>query len=129
MSQDMLLWAAVRVSVFKDTMRQRVVKGLMTAALASPAMAAYAGDDLAGMGESVAEGATSLQKNVLVVAQFLGVVTVIAALLMAKSKKNNPQVTAGAIVGTALVGVCLIAIPEIIKRGQSQVGLAPVDIG
>lgn len=28
MSKDMLLWAAVRVTVFKDGMRQRMVKGL-----------------------------------------------------------------------------------------------------
>ncbi len=129
MSQDMLLWAAVRVSIFKDTMRQRVVKGLVAAVATSPVLAFAEGEDVAAMGDAVAEGLTSLQKNLLIGAQFLGVLFVVGGLVAAKNKKNNPQITAGGIVGTVLIGVCLIAIPEIIKRGQSQVGLAPVDIG
>jgi hypothetical protein len=76
MSKDMLLWAAVRVTVFKDGMRQRMVKGLTAAMAASPVLA-FAGDDIAGMGDAAAEGAKSLQKSALTVAQFVGVVFVI----------------------------------------------------
>lgn len=128
MSQDMLLWAAVRVTVFKDGMRQRVIKGLTTAVAASPALA-FAGDDLAGMAEAAAEGAKSSQKSLLIGAQFVGVLFVVGGLIAAKTKKDNPQVKTGHIIGSILFGVCLMVIPEIIKRSQTQLGLAPVDVG
>jgi zinc transporter ZupT len=128
MSQDMLLWAAVRVTVFKDGMRQRVIKGLTAAVAASPALA-FAGDDLAGMAEAAAEGAKSTQKSLLIGAQFVGVLFVVGGLIGAKTKKDNPQVKTGHIIGSILFGVCLMVIPEIIKRSQTQLGLAPVDVG
>ncbi|MBJ2292964.1 conjugal transfer protein TraR [Pseudomonas sp. MF5691] len=128
MSKDMLLWAAVRVTVFKDGMRQRMVKGLTAAMAASPVLA-FAGDDIAGMGDAAAEGAKSLQKSALTVAQFVGVIFVIGGLIAAKTKKDNPQIKTGHIIGSILFGVCLVVIPEIIKRSQTQVGLSPVDVG
>ncbi|RMV68438.1 TraR protein [Pseudomonas caricapapayae] len=128
MSKDVMLCAAVRLSVFKDGLRQRVLKGL-TAAMAANPVLAFAGADIAGMGNSAAVGAKSLQKNALVIAQFVGVVFVIGGLVAAKNKKDNPQIKTGHIVGSILFGVCLAVIPEIIKRSQAQVGLAPVDVG
>ena len=85
--------------------------------------------DIAGMGDSAAEGAKSMQKSALTIAQFVGVVFVIGGLIAAKTKKDNPQVKTSHIIGSILVGVCLIVIPEIIKRSQTQVGLSPVDVG
>lgn len=128
MSKDMLLWAAVRATVFKDGMRQRIVKGLAAAMAANPVLA-FASDDIAGMGDAAAEGAKSLQKSALTVAQFVGVLFVIGGLIAAKTKKDNPQVKTSHIIGSILFGVCLVVIPEIIKRSQAQVGLSPVDVG
>ena len=128
MSQDMLLWAAVRVSIFKERLRQRVLKGLAAVMAVNPVLA-FAGNDIAGMGDSAAEGAKSLQKSALTIAQFVGVVFVIGGLIAAKTKKDNPQVKTSHIIGSILFGVCLIVIPEIIKRSQTQVGLSPVDVG
>ncbi|QLG96642.1 conjugal transfer protein TraR (plasmid) [Pseudomonas yamanorum] len=128
MSQDMLLWTAVRVSIFKERLRQRVLKGLAAVMAVNPVLA-FAGDDIAGMGDSAAEGAKSMQKSALTIAQFVGVVFVIGGLIAAKTKKDNPQVKTGHIIGSILFGVCLIVIPEIIKRSQTQVGLSPVDVG
>lgn len=128
MSKDMLLWAAVRVTIFKEGVRQRMMKGLMVAVAANPVLA-FAGNDIAGMGDAAAEGAKSLQKSALTVAQFVGVLFVIGGLMAAKTKKDNPQIKTGHIIGSILFGVCLAVIPEIIKRSQAQVGLSPVDVG
>ncbi|MBT2375549.1 DUF6750 family protein [Pseudomonas fluorescens] len=128
MSKDRLLWAAVRVTIFKDGLRQRVMKGLLAVAAANPVLA-FAGDDFAGMGDSAAEGAKSLQKSALTGAQFVGVLAVIGGVIAAWNKKDNPHIKTGHIVGAILFGVCLVVIPQIIKRGQAQVGLSPVDVG
>ncbi|GFZ75026.1 conjugal transfer protein TraR [Pseudomonas amygdali pv. morsprunorum] len=128
MSKDVMLCAAVRLSVFKDGLRQRVLKGL-TAAMAANPVLAFAGADIAGMGDSAAVGATSLKKSALTIAQFAGVIFVIGGLVAAKNKKDNPQIKIGAIIASILFGVCLVVVPEIIKRSQAQVGLSPVDVG
>ncbi|RMM67213.1 hypothetical protein ALQ74_200086 [Pseudomonas savastanoi pv. glycinea] len=128
MSKDVMLCAAVRISVFKDGLRQRVLK-FLTAAMAANPVLAFAGADIAGMGDSAAVGATSLKKSTLTIAQFVGVIFVIGGLVAAKNKKDNPQIKIGAIVASILFGVCLVVVPEIIKRSQAQVGLAPVDVG
>ncbi|KPW63222.1 MULTISPECIES: DUF6750 family protein [Pseudomonas syringae group] len=128
MSKDVMLCAAVRLSVFKDGLRQRVLKGL-TAAMAANPVLAFAGADIAGMGSSAAVGATSLKKSALTIAQFAGVIFVIGGLIAAKNKKDNPQIKTGAIIASILFGVCLVVVPEIIKRSQAQVGLTPVDVG
>ncbi|WP_010218321.1 DUF6750 family protein [Pseudomonas amygdali] len=128
MSKDVMLCAAVRLSVFKDGLRQRVLKGL-TAAMAANPVLAFAGADIAGMGDSAAVGATSLKKSALTIAQFVGVIFVIGGLVAAKNKKDNPQIKIGAIIASILFGVCLVVVPEIIKRSQAQVGLSPVDVG
>ena len=127
MSKDMLLLAAVRVSIFKHEMRKKAVKGVMALTLINPIMASAA-TDIAEMGDSAAVGAKSLQKSALTIAQFAGVVFVIGGLIAAKNKKDNPQIKTGHIIGSFLFGVCLVVIPEIIKRSQSQVGLTPVDV-
>ncbi|KPB52345.1 MULTISPECIES: DUF6750 family protein [Pseudomonas syringae group genomosp. 2] len=128
MSKDVMLCAAVRLSVFKDGLRQRVLK-VLTAAMAANPVLAFAGADIAGMGDSAAVGATSLRKSALTIAQFAGVIFVIGGLVAAKNKKDNPQIKIGAIIASILFGVCLVVVPEIIKRSQAQVGLAPVDVG
>ncbi|WP_426154115.1 DUF6750 family protein [Pseudomonas sp. DC3000-4b1] len=129
MSKDVLLCAAVRLSVFKDGLRRRVMKGLMLAAAANPVLAFAAGDDLAAMGDSIAEGASATQKNWLTVAQFLGVIAVVGGFVAAKTKKDNPQVKVWHIAISIFVGACLIVVPELIKRTQAQAGLTPVDVG
>ncbi|MBW5416260.1 DUF6750 family protein [Pseudomonas sp. MAG002Y] len=128
MSKDILLCAAVRLSIFKDALRKRVMKGLMAAVAASPVMA-FAADDIAGMADSGATGAESMQKSALTIAQFIGVIFVIGGLIAAKQKKDNPQIKTSHVVMAILFGVCLVVVPEIIKRSQAQVGLSPVDVG
>lgn len=129
MSKDMLLWAAVRVTIFKEAMRQRMMKGVMAVVAANPVLAFADGDDIAGMGNAAAEGAKSFQKSLLTVAQFVGVFAVVGGLVAAWNKKDNPHIKTGHIVAAILFGVCLVVIPQIIKRGQAQVGLSPVDVG
>lgn len=129
MAKDMLLGVCVRVYQVKDAVRQKMIKGLVGMTAVIPCAAFAAGDDIAGMLDSAAEGSTSGTKSALKIAQFVGVLFVIGGLIMAKTKKDNPQVKTSHIIGSILFGVCLVVVPEIIKRSQAQVGLTPVSVG
>jgi hypothetical protein len=127
MSKHMLLSACVRATLLKEKVRDRLAKGLVAIAAASPVVASA--DDIAGMLSSAATGSSSATKSVLTIAQFVGVVFVCGGVIAAKTKKDNPQIKVSHIVGAIVFGVCLIAIPELIKRSQTQVGLTPINVG
>lgn len=129
MFKDMLLGVSVRATIIKSDVRERCIKGIAALAASSPVFALAAGDDLAGMGTAVADGADSFKKDALRIAQLVGVLFVIGAFIAAKTKKDNPQIKVSHIIGAGAFGVCLIAVPEMIKRSQSQLGLAPVNVG
>ncbi len=127
MPKDMLLQACVHATLFKEQLRQKFIKGVSVALVSSP-LTASAGD-LADMGKAAADGAKSGMGSVLTIAQFAGVCFVVGGLIAAKTKKDNPQIKTSHIMGSILFGVCLIVVPEIIKRAQTQVGLTPVNVG
>jgi hypothetical protein len=129
MPNNMLLSACVRATLFKQNIAQRVIKGVAAMAAASPVFAYADGSDLAGMVTSGATGAKTVSKGALDFAQMLGVIFVIGALIAAKTKKDNPQIKVSHIAGSLIFGACLIAVPEIIKRSQAQVGLTPISVG
>ncbi|MCU7063495.1 conjugal transfer protein TraR [Serratia ureilytica] len=128
MPNDMMLNLSVRVYFLKTWLRQRLSAFLSGAAAALP-VAAFADGDIADMANRAAEGAKSGIKSSLTIAQFAGVFFVIGGLIAAKNKKDNPQVKTWHILASILFGVCLIVVPEIIKRAQTQVGLTPVNVG
>ncbi|MDY7563409.1 MULTISPECIES: DUF6750 family protein [unclassified Pseudomonas] len=128
MLKDMQLWVCVRVTLFKEQLSHRFINWLAVVLASSP-VAAFADGDIAAMGTAVANGATSGMKSALLVAQFAGVIFVIGGLIAAKTKKDNPQVKTSHIIGSIAFGACLIAVPEMIKRAQTQVGLSPVTVG
>lgn len=128
MPNTMLLSACVRVTLLKEKLTSRLAKGLTVMAAASP-VTAFAGVDIAGMANAAAVGSKSGLKSALTIAQFVGVVFVIGGLVAAKTKKDNPQVKVSHIVGAIAFGVMLIAVPELIKRSQAQIGLAPITVG
>ncbi|WP_117144121.1 DUF6750 family protein [Pseudomonas coronafaciens] len=129
MSRHMLLSVCVRATLLQDKARQRFIKGLTAFIAASPALAFAGGEDLAGMVTSTATGGVTVTKGALSLAQMGGVVVVIGALAAAKAKKDNPQIKVSHIATSLVIGACLIAVPEIIKRSQAQVGLAPISVG
>ena len=53
----------------------------------------------------------------------------VPGLIAMKSRKDNPQIKISHIAGAIVVGACLATIPELMKRSQSQIGLAPVSVG
>jgi len=129
MSRHMLLSVCVRATLLKDKLTQHFAKGLVTVAAASPVFSYADGSDLAGMVTSTATGGMTITKGALSLAQMVGVIFVIGALIAAKNKNDNPQIKVSHIAGALIFGVCLIAVPEIIKRSQSQVGLTPINVG
>lgn len=129
MSNNMLLSVCVRATLFKDNVRSRFIKGLTAIASASPVLAHADGSDIAGMVTSAATGGVTITKGALQLAQLAGVLFVIGGLIAAKNRKDNPQIKVSHIAGAIIFGVCLIAVPEIIKRSQSQVGLTPINVG
>lgn len=120
--------AFARALMLSDSLRRITLRGLCAyAALISPL--AMADGDLASMANSISEGATSGTKSVLNIAQFVGVVGIIGSLVALKSMKSNPQVRPWHVGLGFVVSLLLIAIPEIIKRGQTQMGMTPVSVG
>ncbi|WP_413484650.1 DUF6750 family protein [Morganella psychrotolerans] len=111
-----------------ETIQKYIRKGLIGLCGLLPA-GAMADGDFASMASSAAEGAKSGTKSLLFIAQFIGVVFVIGALIAMKNKKDNPQIKSSHILVALLMGACLCVVPEIIKRSQAQVGLTPVSIG
>ncbi|MBA6068062.1 DUF6750 family protein [Pseudomonas mosselii] len=128
MPKDMLLSVCVRASLVKDQLRKQCIKGLGVLVASSPVVA-FADGDIAAMIESTATGADSGTKSMLKIAQFIGVLFVIGALVAAKTKKDNPQIKTSHIIGGGAIGVILLVVPELIKRGQTQMGLTPVSVG
>lgn len=129
MSRHMLLSVCMRATLLKETVCQRFIKGLTALAATSPIFAYADGSDLAGMSTSLATGGETFSKNALSLAQAVGVVFVIGAFIAAKTKKDNPQIKVSHIASALIFGVCLIAVPEMIKRSQAQIGLTPINVG
>jgi hypothetical protein len=125
----MLLSVCVRATLFKDNLTHHFAKGLVAIAAASPVLAHADGSDLAGMVTSFAVGGVTVTKGALQLAQTAGVVFVMGGLIAAKNKKDNPQIKVSHIATSVIIGACLIAVPEIIKRSQSQAGLTPINVG
>lgn len=128
MPNDMMLKLSVHAYFIKTWLRQRFM-AFLSGAIAVLPVTALADGDIADMGVRAAEGAKSGIKSALVIAQLAGAVFVIGGLIAAKNKKDNPQIKVSHIIGSILFGVCLIVVPEIIKRAQTQVGLSPVNVG
>lgn len=120
--------ALVRALTLSESMRRLTLRGLMAyLALVSPA--ALADGDLASMMNAASEGAASGTKSILTIAQFVGVCGVFGSLIGFKSMKNNPQIKPAYVGLGFVISLLLIAIPEIIKRGQTQLGMTPVAVG
>jgi len=120
--------AFARALILSETLRRLTLRGLM-AWLAFISPMAMADGDLADMANAVSVGASSGTKSALNIATFIGVVGVIGSIIALKSMKNNPQVKPW-MVGLGFVGsLLLIAVPEMIKRGQTQMNMTPVSVG
>lgn len=120
--------AFARVFVLSENMRRLILRALCAwIALISPV--AMAAGDLADMLDSVSSGAESGTKSVLVIAQFAGVCGVIGSIFALKAMKNNPQIRPWMVGLTFFGSLVLIAVPEIIKRGQTQMNMTPVSVG
>lgn len=119
--------AFARALMLSENLRQLTLRGVFAwASLISPV--AMADGDMADMGKSVAEGAKSLQTSGIVVIQVIGFFAVAGGLLSIKAMKNNPQIKPWMIVLAIVGGLLALGIPEIIKRGMTQIGLAPVTV-
>jgi hypothetical protein len=120
--------ALARALMLSETLRRRTLRALC-AWLAFISPVAMADGNLAEMLDAVSEGASSGTKSVLKISQFVGVCGVIGSILALKSMKNNPQIKPWMIVLGIVGSLLLIAIPEIIKRGQTQMNMTPVSVG
>lgn len=89
---------------------------------------ALADGDIADMMGDVAAGAESGQTSTLRIAQFVGVVIALAALFSFKKIGQNPQITMGRCITGLVVGVLLLAGPELMNRSQRQMGVSATSI-
>lgn len=117
-----------RALMLSETLRNAFLRALFAwIAFISPG--AMAAGDLADIGNSMSEGATSFTKSALNIATMLGVCSVIGSIFALKSMKNNPQVKPWMVAVGFVTGLLLIVVPELIKRGQTQMGMTPVSVG
>lgn len=111
-----------------ETLRRLTLRAL-TAWLAFISPVAMADGDFADILNNLSQGATSGTKSMLNIALFAGVVGVIGSLFALKSMKNNPQIRPWMVAVGFVVSILLIVVPELIRRGQSQLGMTPVSVG
>lgn len=117
-----------RAFMLSETLRRAFLRVIFAwVAFISPG--AMAAGDLADIGNSIAAGASSGTKSVLTVCQLLGVCAVVGSIFALKSMKNNPQTKPWMVAVGFFTGLVLIVIPELIKRGQTQLGMTPVNVG
>ncbi|EPE2305159.1 DUF6750 family protein [Salmonella enterica subsp. enterica serovar Muenchen] len=121
--KNMMLRTAVELSLRSWQLRRRI--SLWLSALASqPAHAA--GDDLAGMVRNALSFFTDIKQPLLDAAPVIGLIFIILALLMMRWKKNNPNIKPWEIAVMFGIGLFLLALSQIVSRGQKQMGLNPV---
>ena len=110
-----------------ETARRRLIQGLLLVITSTACRQVYAAD-IADILESLAKGATSGQKSTVIICMFLGVLSVAGGFGMLYKKKTNPNIPTGGVWIAFLVGIALIGLGEIIRRGQSQLGMTEVSI-
>lgn len=119
--------AYARVLMLSEALRRMTLRALCAwLALISPV--AMADGDLADMGKNLSEGAKSLQTSGIVIIQVIGFFSFAGGLLSIKAMKNNPQIKPWMIVLAIVGGMLAMGIPEIIKRGMTQMGMTPVSV-
>lgn len=120
--------AFARALMLSETLRHLTLRGVCAwAALISPS--AMADGDLADMFKSGADGAKSMQTSGITIIQVIGFFSFAGGILSIKAMKNNPQIKPWMVAIAIIGGMLAIGIPEIIKRGMTQIGLAPVTVG
>ncbi|HFT4395375.1 TPA: DUF6750 family protein [Klebsiella quasipneumoniae] len=110
-----------------ETARRRLIQGLLLVITSTACRQVYAAD-IADILDSLAKGATSGQKSIVIICMFLGVLSVAGGFGMLYKKKTNPNIPTGGVWIAFLVGIALIGLGEIIRRGQSQLGMTEVSI-
>lgn len=119
--------AFVRALMLSETLRSLILRGVCAfMALISPVV--MADGDLADMGKSAADGAKSVQTSGITIIQVAGFFAVAGGILSIKAMKNNPQIRPWMIALAIIGGLLAIGITEIIKRGMTQINLAPVTV-
>lgn len=119
--------AFTRAFMLSEKLRQLTLRGVYAwAAFISPV--AMADGDVADMFKSAAEGGKSIQSSVLILIQVAGFLSFAGGVLSIRAMKNNPQIRPWMIALAIVCGMLAMGIPELIKRGMSQIGLTPVTV-
>ncbi|WP_426575583.1 DUF6750 family protein (plasmid) [Xenorhabdus stockiae] len=119
---------SIKAFFIADTARRYTFSTLIGLAGTLLSPVAKANDDIAGIFKSIARGAISVKDDIADVAFVIGIGFCVAGLLAMKNKKDNPRITVGGILTLFIVGLGLIALDQLISRGQKQMGLTPVSI-
>jgi len=124
------LYCAVyaRALMLSEALRRLTLRALC-AWLAFISPMAMADGDMADILNNLSQGATAGTKSTLNIAVFVGVCGVIGSLFAAKGMKNNPQIKLWMVLSGFVISILLIVVPELIRRGQTQLGMTPVSVG
>ncbi|EDD6035946.1 conjugal transfer protein TraR, partial [Salmonella enterica subsp. enterica serovar Stanley] len=84
--------------------------------------------DLADMLRSAGDGAKSAQTSSLSIAQFIGVIMFIGGLVGFKKVGKQGGIGLSACIASVIIGAILTVVPEVMNRGQRQLGTSATTI-
>lgn len=120
--------AYLRALMLSETLRRLTLRGVCAfMALVSPVV--MADGDIADMVKYGADGAKSVQTSGITIVQVIGFFAFAGGLLSIKAMKGNPQIRPWMIISALIIGLLLMGIPEIIKKGMVQINMNPVAVG
>lgn len=123
-----VLSLSVRIWLLSQSVRKRLIQGLVLVLTAFLTPLAQADDDIAGMIKKITDGVKSLGPGILDAAKVVGMVMVITGLGLWFAKKNNPHIKGWHVIVCIAVGGLLIAVDQLTKKAEAQMDLNPVDI-
>ena len=124
------LYAAfIHAQLFVMSCRSKLTKFLLLIPMMLLPKAVLADGDLADIFRHASDGADDAEGSFVRIGRFIGVVLFLGGLIgLKKVGKQGGMGLAGCILSIVL-GVLLVAVPEMLSRSQKQLGISTISIG
>ncbi|ELT9933526.1 conjugal transfer protein TraR [Escherichia coli] len=124
------LYAAfIHAQLFVMSCKSKLTRLLLLIPMMLLPKAVLADGDLADMVRHASDGADAAEGSFLRIGRFVGVILFLGGLIgLKKVGKQGGAGLAGCIV-SIILGVLLVAVPEMMNRSQKQLGISTISIG
>ncbi|KAB3088174.1 conjugal transfer protein TraR [Escherichia coli] len=121
--------AIIHAQLFFMTCRSKLIERLLLIPVMLLPKAVLADGDLADIVSNASAGAKSSEGSLLTIARFIGVVLFIGAIIGFKKVGKQGGMGLAACISSLIIGVFLVALPEMMNRSQRQLGISTISIG